>query len=127
MRAIPVKLLETKTGDLMAYTPDRGDMVWLAFNPQAGHEQAGRRPALVVSPAAYNSRVGLALLCPVTTRIKGYPFEVLLPEGLQINGAILSDQVKSLDWKIWQAEFICRLPAATLDEVLHKLNTLLGL
>jgi mRNA interferase MazF len=111
----------------MAYTPDRGDMVWIAFNPQAGHEQAGRRPALVVSPAAYNSRVGLALLCPITTKIKGYPFEVLLPEGLKINGAVLSDQVKSLDWKIRQAEFICRLPAVTLDEVLHKLNTLLGL
>ena len=127
MRAIPVKLLETKTGDLMAYTPDRGDMVWIAFNPQAGHEQAGRRPALVVSPGAYNSRVGLALLCPITKRIKGYPFEVLLPDGLKINGAVLSDQVKSLDWKIRQAEFICRLPAATLDEVLQKLNTLLGL
>ncbi len=127
MRAIPVKLLETKTGDLMAYTPDRGDMVWIAFNPQAGHEQAGRRPAVVVSPAAYNSRVGLALLCPITTRIKGYPFEVLLPDGLKINGAVLSDQVKSLDWKIREAEFICRLPAATLDEVLNKLNTLLSL
>ena len=109
----------------MAYTPDRGDMVWIAFNPQAGHEQAGRRPALVLSPVAYNSRVGLALLCPITTRIKGYPFEVLLPEGLKINGAVLSDQVKSLDWKIRQAEFISRLPTATLDEVLHKLNTLL--
>ena len=109
----------------MAYTPDRGDMVWIAFNPQAGHEQTGRRPALVLSPVAYNSRVGLALLCPITTRIKGYPFEVLLPEGLKINGAVLSDQVKSLDWKIRQAEFISRLPTATLDEVLHKLNTLL--
>ncbi len=126
MPATPVKLSETKTGDLMTYTPDRGDMIWIAFNPQAGHEQAGRRPALVLSPAAYNSRVGLALLCPITTRIKGYPFEVLLPEGLKINGAVLSDQVKSLDWKIRQAEFICRLPEATLDEVLHKLNTLLG-
>jgi len=126
MPATPVKLLETKTGDLMTYIPDRGDMIWIAFNPQAVHEQAGRRPALVLSPAAYNSRVGLALLCPITTRIKGYPFEVLLPEGLKINGAVLSDQVKSLDWKIRQAEFICRLPAATLDEVLHKLNTLLG-
>ncbi len=127
MNAIQVKLSETKTGDPMAYTPDRGDMVWFAFNPNAGHEQAGRRPALVLSPVAYNSRVGLAILCPITTRIKGYPFEVLLPEGLKINGALLSDQVKSLDWKIWQAEFICRLPTAILDEVLHKLNTLLGL
>ena len=127
MNAIQVTLLEKKTGDRMAYIPDRGDIVWVAFTPQAGHEQAGRRPALVVSPGAYNSRVGLALLCPITKRIKGYPFEVLLPDGLKINGAVLSDQVKSLDWKIRQAEFICRLPAATLDEVLQKLNTLLGL
>jgi mRNA interferase MazF len=118
---------EKKTGNLMAYTPDRGDVVWIAFNPQAGHEQAGRRPALVLSPKAYNSKVGLALLCPITSQIKGYPFEVLLPEGLSINGAILSDQIKSLDWKIRQAEFICRLPAVALDEVLHKLHTLLGL
>ena len=127
MHAIQVKLSERKTGDLMAYIPNRGDIIWLAFNPQAGHEQAGRRPALVLSPAAYNSRVGLALLCPVTTRIKGYPFEVLLPEGLKIKGAVLSDQVKSLDWKIRQAELICSLPKAAVDDVLHKLNTLLGL
>ncbi|NTW98718.1 MAG: endoribonuclease MazF [Geobacteraceae bacterium] len=111
----------------MAYIPDRGDMVWITFNPQVGHEHAGRRPALVLSPAPYNSRVGLVLFCIIATRIKGYPFEVLLPEGLKINGAVLSDQVKSLDWKIRQAEFICRLPAAPLDEVLHKLNTLLVL
>lgn len=111
----------------MAYTPDRGDMVWIAFNPQAGHEQAGHRPALVLSPAAYNSRVGLALFCPITTRIKGYPFEVLLPEGLKINGAVLSDQIKSLDWRVRQADFICKLPAVALDKVLQKLNALLGL
>ena len=67
----------------MTYIPDRGDMIWIAFNPQAVYEQAGRRPALVLSPVAYNSRVGLALLCPITARIKGYPFEVLLPEGLK--------------------------------------------
>ncbi len=127
MNVILVTLWARKTGDLMAYIPNRGDIVWLAFNPQAGHEQVGRRPALVLSPAAYNSRVGLALLCPVTTRIKEYPFEVLIPEGLKIKGAVLSDQVKSLDWKIRQAELICSLPTAAVDEVLHKLNTLLGL
>ena len=110
----------------MAYTPDRGDIVWIAFNPQAGHAEDGRRPVLVLSPATYNAKVGLALLCPITTRIKGYPFEVLLPDGIQIKGAILSDQVKSLDWKFRQAEFICHLPTATLDEVLQKLSTLLG-
>lgn len=109
----------------MTYIPNCGDILWIAFNPQAGHEQDGRRPAVVLSPASYNSKVGLALLCPITTRIKGYPFEVQLPEGMKINGAILADHVKSLDWKIRQAEFICRLPTTTVDEVLQKLNTLL--
>ena len=109
----------------MAYIPNRGDIVWVTFNPQAGHEQAGRRPALVLSPAAYNGKVGLAILCPITSQIKGYPFEVIIPAGLKIGGAILSDQVKSLDWKARQAEFVCKLPAATMAEVLDKLNTLL--
>lgn len=109
----------------MAYIPNRGDIVWLTFNPQAGHEQAGRRPALVLSPAAYNGKVGLAILCPITSQIKGYPFEVLIPDGLKISGAILSDQVKSLDWKIRQAEFICKLTSDALDEVLQKLNALI--
>jgi len=83
----------------MAYIPDSGDIVWIAFNPQAGHEQAGHRPALVLSPAAYNGKVGLAILCPITSQVKGYPFEVQIPDGLKVSGAILSDQVKSLDWK----------------------------
>jgi len=109
----------------MAYIPNRGDIVWVTFNPQAGHEQAGRRPALVLSPAAYNGKVGLAILCPITSQIKGYPFEVIIPAGLKIGGAILSDQAKSLDWKARQAEFVCKLPAATMAEVLDKLNTLL--
>ncbi len=109
----------------MAYIPNRGDIVWITLNPQAGHEQAGRRPALILSPAAYNGKVGLAILCPVTSQVKGYPFEVLIPEGLKISGAILSDQVKSLDWKVRQAKFVCTLPAATLNEVLQKLNALL--
>jgi len=109
----------------MAYTPNSGDIVWITFTPQAGHEQAGRRPALVLSPAAYNGKVGLAIFCPITSQIKGYPFEVLLPDGLIISGAVLSDQVKSLDWKARQAEFVCKLPASTLNEVFQKLNTLL--
>jgi mRNA interferase MazF len=109
----------------MAYIPNRGDIVWVTFNPQAGHEQAGRRPALVLSPAAYNGKVGLAILCPITSQIKGYPFEVIIPAGLKIGGAILSDQVKSLGWKVRQAEFVCKLPSAALAEVLEKLNTLL--
>jgi len=109
----------------MAYVPNSGDIVWITFNPQAGHEQAGRRPALVLSPAAYNGKVGLAILCPITSQIKGYPFEVLIPDGLKISGAILSDQVKSLDWKARQAEFVCKLPSAALNEVLQKLSTLI--
>jgi len=109
----------------MAYIPNSGEIVWITFNPQAGHEQAGRCPALVLSPAAYNGKVGLAILCPITSQIKGYPFEVVIPDGLKINGAILSDQVKSLDWKIRQAEFVCSLPSATLNEVLQKLSALI--
>lgn len=109
----------------MTYIPDSGDIVWLTFDPQAGHEQAGRRPALVLSPKAYNGKVGLALLCPVTNQVKGYPFEVLIPEGLQVKGAILSDQVKSLDWRARKAEFSCKLSVEKLNEVIKKLSTLI--
>jgi mRNA interferase MazF len=111
----------------MPYVPDRGDAVWITLNPQAGHEQAGRRPAVVLSPAAYNGRVGLAILCPITNQIKGYPFEVVLPAGLAVTGAVLSDQVKNLDWRARTASFICALPTATIAEVLQKLNTLVSL
>ncbi len=81
-------------------------MIWITLNPQAGHEQAGRRPALVLSPETYNGKTGLAILCPVTNQIKGYPFEVLIPAGLPVAGAILSDQVKTLDWRARNAELI---------------------
>jgi mRNA interferase MazF len=107
------------------YVPQRGDVVWVTLNPQAGHEQAGRRPAVVLSPAAYNGKVGLAILCPITNQIKGYPFEVLIPDGLSITGAILSDQAKNLDWHARDAELICTLPTTTVGEVLQKLSTLL--
>jgi mRNA interferase MazF len=109
----------------MAYIPESGDIVWITFNPQAGHEQAGRRPALVLSPAAYNGKVGLAILCPITSQVKGYPFEVSIPDGLAVSGAILSDQVKSLDWQERKAEFGCKLPANTFNEVVQKLTTLI--
>ena len=111
----------------MPYVPNRGDAVWITLTPQAGHEQSGRRPAVILSPAAYNGKVGLAILCPITNQIKGYPFEVVLPAGLAVTGAILSDQVKSLDWRARNASFICSLPAATITEVLQKLNTLVSL
>ena len=110
----------------MEYIPERGDAVWINLNPQAGHEQAGRRPAVILSPVAYNGKVGLAILCPVTSRIKGYPFEVLIPKGLDVSGVILADQVKSLDWKARKVELICALPAVTVAEVLQKLGVLLS-
>lgn len=110
-----------------SYVPNRGDVVWISLNPQAGHEQAGRRPAVVVSPPAYNRKVGLALLCPITSQIKGYPFEVIIPEGLKLSGAVLSDQVKSLDWRARRAELICTLPRDTIVEVVQKLSTLISL
>lgn len=110
----------------MPYVPDRGDVVWITLNPQAGHEQAGRRPALVLSPATYNERAGLAILCPITSQIKGYPFEVRIPEGLDVSGVILADQVKSLDWQEREASFLCSVPPVTLQEVLQKLSRLLG-
>jgi mRNA interferase MazF len=110
----------------MAYVPERGDMVWLSFTPQAGHEQAGRRPAVVLSPKAYNQKVGLAIFCPITSQIKGYPFEVRLPKGVGMMGVILSDQVKSLDWRVRKAEYIGALPEETINEVLAKLGLLLA-
>lgn len=109
----------------MSYIPDRGDVVWISLNPQAGHEHAGRRPALVLSPGVYNGKVGLAVLCPITNQAKGYPFEVKIPDGLDVTGVILADQVKSLDWRVRNTDFMCNLPATTVNEVLHKLNTLL--
>ena len=109
----------------MAYTPKRGDVVWISFNPQAGHEQAGRRPAVVLSPKAYNRKVGLAILCPITNQAKGYPFEVILPQEVNVTGVILSDQVKSLDWKARKAEFICKLPSKITTDVQKKLSTLI--
>ena len=111
---------------MVEYIPNRGDLVWVMFNPQAGHEQAGRRPALVLSPAAYNDKAGLAILCPITSQIKGYPFEVLLPGGLPVRGVVLADQVKSLDWRARQAEFVITLPQDCVETVLYKLGTLLA-
>lgn len=107
------------------YVPARGDTVWITLNPQAGREQAGRRPALVVSPASYNGKVGLAVLCPITSQVKGYPFEVTIPSGLKVGGVVLSDQVKSLDWRMRRAEFICKVPRQTISEVIDKLGALL--
>ena len=111
----------------MAYVPDRADIIWLDFDPQAGHEQGGHRPALVLSPKSYNNKSGLFICCPITSKVKGYAFEVPLPEGLAIAGVILADQVKSLDWQERDAKFIARVPDIVLKHVLAKLNSLLRL
>jgi mRNA interferase MazF len=109
-----------------AYLPGRGDVVWITLDPQADHEQRRRRPALILSPAAYNGKVGLALLCPITNQAKGYPFEVALPEGLPVTGVVLSDQVKSLDWQARDCTRLCAIPDAVVGQVLRRLNTLLS-
>ena len=109
---------------MAAYVPDRGDLVWLQFDPRAGHEQAGHRPAVVISPSSYNRRVGLALCCPVTSQVKGYPFEVVLPQGLGVQGAILADQIKSLDWRVRKAKRVGSLPPDVLQETVGKILAL---
>jgi mRNA interferase MazF len=105
--------------------PARGDIIWIEFAPQAGHEQSGRRPGLVISATAYNDKVGLALVCPITNQIKGYPFEVVLPPGLKVSGAVLADQIKSLDWRARKAKRICPAPPAIVDDVLGKVLALM--
>lgn len=106
--------------------PERGDIVWIDFDPQSGREQAGRRPALVLTPARYNRLVGLLVACPVTKHAKGYPFESLLPVGLPVQGVVLADHVRSLDWRTRHSEFICKAPAEVVDQVTAKVQALLG-
>ena len=107
------------------YAPKRGDAVWISLSPQAGHEQAGRRPALALSPLAYNAKVGLGLFCPITSKEKGYPFEVAIPDNLGVAGVVLADQIKSLDWRKRQVEFISELPSQVVEDVLDKVRALL--
>jgi mRNA interferase MazF len=107
------------------YTPERGDVAWLDFDPQAGKEQAKRRPALVLSPSSFNHLTGFALVCPITRTVRGYVFEVVLPTGFPVFGVIQVDQVKSLDWRARGAEFAFKPPATVLDEVLAKLEPVL--
>jgi mRNA interferase MazF len=109
-----------------AYIPERGDAVWITLDPQAGHEQAGRRPALVLSPSAYNGRVGLALFCPITSRVKGYPFEIPLPAGSPVSGVVGADQMKSLDWRARKAARIGTISEEVVAQVLQRLQTLLA-
>lgn len=110
----------------MAYVPDRGHVVWLNLDPTLGHEPAGRRPVVVLSPAFYNKKSGLLLAAPITSKAKAYPFEVPVPPVLPVTGVILADHVRSLDWNCRQAEFLCSLPSATVDETLARTRTLLA-
>jgi mRNA interferase MazF len=109
----------------MDYTPDRGDLIWINFTPQAGREQAGSRPALVLSPKEYNRKTGLAVLCPITSHAKGYPFEVQLPSPAAVHGVVLSDHLKNLDWKERKAVFKGKAPASVLQDVTDKISALL--
>ena len=106
------------------YVPERGDIVWLNFNPQSGHEQGGKRPAIVISPKEYNEKTGLGIFCPITSKVKNYPFEVKI-ENPKITGVILSDQIKSLDWKTRRIEFIFKESSKTVDEIINKMSVLL--
>ena len=106
------------------YVPERGDIVWLNFNPQAGHEQGGKRPAVVISPKEYNEKTGFGIFCPITSKIKNYPFEVKI-ESKKINGVVLSDQIKSLDWKTREIEFITKETSKTVDDIIDKMSVLL--
>ncbi|MBD3377246.1 endoribonuclease MazF [candidate division KSB1 bacterium] len=109
----------------MRYEPDRGDIVWIMLNPQSGHEQEGRRPALVLSPLKYNSKTGLLICCPITSQEKKYPFEVKIPNGYPVSGVILADQVKNLDWHVREAQFICKMPNSVIEKVIEKISLLL--
>lgn len=107
------------------FVPDRGDIVWLDFSPSTGHEHTGRRPAITLSPLKYNRLTGLGLFCPITSKEKGYPFEVLLPKTPQVAGIVLADQIRSLDWRARRAALIHRAPNSVTEEILEKVRTLL--
>ena len=107
------------------YVPERGDVVWMLFGPPAGHEQSGRRPAVVMSPSIYNGKTGMALCCPITSHVKGYPFEVSVPPGSKISGAILADHIRNIDWRTRRATYLCKLPVKTFEEVAEKILSLL--
>ncbi|NEP43305.1 MAG: mRNA-degrading endonuclease [Okeania sp. SIO2H7] len=109
-----------------SYITERGDVVWIDFMPQVGREQAGRRPAIVISGRGYNGKVGLALVCPITNKTKGYPMEIPIPEDLGVSGVILADQVKSFDWNGRKAELMCKLPSELVDDVIAALTNLLN-
>ena len=116
--------MEKKSGK---YVPSRGDIVWLSFNPQSGHEQSGHRPAIVISPKEYNGKVGLAIFCPITSKIKNYPFEVKIVIKNIISGVVLADQLKSLDWEKRDAKFLAKASKKVVEDTIKKLNLLINI
>jgi len=125
----PVLEVEVATsfGNKRNYVPDRGDIIWINFDPQSGREQAGLRPALTLSSKIYNEKTGLGLFCPITTAVKGYPFETILPETCFIQGAVLTDHLKNMDWRSRNAEFISKIDEQITDDVTKKIASLIGL
>jgi mRNA interferase MazF len=117
-------LVEKKSAQQARYVPQRGDVVLFDFDPQIGHEQAGTRPALVLSSTKYNGPTGLAIVCPITNQQKGYPFEVQIPAGLKVTGVILADQVKNADWVKRRAKFLCTLPDSIVEDVILTFGTI---
>ena len=111
----------------MSYVPERGHIIWIDFDPQAGHEQAGRRPALVLTPLKYNRKTSLVIACPITREIKGYAFEVLIPDGAAVTGVVLADQVKCLDWRARNASYVGEMPEIVIEDVFDMLGGLLQL
>jgi mRNA interferase MazF len=109
-----------------SYIPDRGDIVWINFTPQAGHEQRGKRPALILSPKIYNEKTSLCICLPITSKIKGYPFEVALPKNLPIEGVILSDQIKNLDFSAREISFVCNVNTDVVEQVQKNIWALVG-
>ena len=126
-RSIGALALATKPGDAKPdYCPDAGDLVWIDLNPTLGHEQNGRRPALVLTAKPYNAVAGLCVVCPVTSTMRGYPFEMALPEGAALSGVVLADQPRSVSWQKRYVRYAGRAPAALLDDVRERLHALLG-
>ena len=115
-----------KSGKNTHYIPDRGDIVWLNFTPQTGHEQRGKRPALILSPKIYNEKTSLCICLPITSKIKGYPFEVALPHGLEVEGVVLSDQIKNLDFIAREVSYICDASDEVLSRVQKNVLALMG-
>ena len=109
-----------------SYIPDRGDIVWLNFTPQAGDKQRGKRPTLILSPKIYNEKTSLCIALPITSKIKGYPFEVALPKNLPVEGVVLSDQVKNLDFSVREISFICKVSSSILQSVQKNVVALIG-